>query len=60
MEAQHMAIDARTRELDSRHQLLERAIEQELRSPSSDSLRVTALKRQKLRLKEQLEGLRAN
>ena len=55
-----MAIDARTRELDSRHQLLERAIEQELRSPSSDSLRVTALKRQKLRLKEQLEGLRAN
>jgi hypothetical protein len=60
MEAQQMAIDARTRELDSRHQLLERAIEQELRSPSSDSLRVTALKRQKLRLKEQLEGLRAN
>ena len=60
MEAQHMAIDARTRELDSRHQLLERAIEQELRSPSSDSLRITALKRQKLRLKEQLEGLRAH
>jgi hypothetical protein len=59
MEAQHMAIDARIRELDSRHQLLERAIDQELRSPSSDSLRVTALKRQKLRLKEQLEGLRA-
>ena len=59
MEAQHMAIDARTRELDSRHQYLERAIEEELRSPSSDSLRVTALKRQKLRLKEQIEGLRA-
>ena len=54
-----MAIDARTRELDTRHQFLERAIEEELRSPSSDSLRVTALKRQKLRLKEQLEGLRA-
>ena len=54
-----MAIDARNRELDSRHQLLERAIEEELRSPSSDSLRVTALKRQKLRLKEQIEGLRA-
>ncbi len=60
MEAQHMAIDARTRELDSRHQLLERAIEQELRSPSSDSLRITALKRQKLRLKEEMEGLRAH
>ena len=54
-----MAIDARTRELDTRHQRLERAIEEELRSPSSDSLRITALKRQKLRLKEQIEGLRA-
>ena len=59
MEAQHMAIDARTRDLDTRHQFLEQAIEQELRSPSSDSLRITALKRQKLRLKEQMEGLRA-
>ena len=59
MEAQHMAIDARTRELDYRHQYLERAIEEELRSPSSDSLRITAPKRQKLRLKEQMEGLRA-
>ena len=58
MEAQHMAIDARIRELESRHQLLERAVEQELRSPSSDSLRITALKRQKLRLKEEMEGLR--
>ena len=54
-----MAIDARTRDLDTRHEYLERAIEEELRSPSSDSLRVTALKRQKLRLKEQMEGLRA-
>ena len=53
-----MAIDARIRELEARHQLLERAVEQELRSPSSDSLRITALKRQKLRLKEEMEGLR--
>ena len=28
--------------------------------PSSDDLRVRELKRQKLRLKEQLEGLRGN
>jgi hypothetical protein len=54
-----MAIDARIRELGSRHQNLERAIEEEIRRPSSDSLRVRELKAQKLRLKEQIEGLRA-
>ena len=53
-----MAIDARIRELDSRHQHLERAIEEELRHPSSDSLRVREMKARKLRLKEQIEGLR--
>lgn len=54
-----MAIDGRIRELGSRHQTLERAIEQEMRSPSADPLRVSDLKKQKLRLKEQLETLRA-
>lgn len=54
-----MAIDGRIRELGSRHQTLERAIEQELRSPSSDPVRVTDLKRRKLRLKEEMESLRA-
>lgn len=53
-----MAIDARIRELGSRHQTLERAIEEELRHPSMDSLRVRELKTQKLRLKEQIEVLR--
>ena len=53
-----MAIDARIRELDSRHRNLDRAIEEELRHPSSDSLRVRELKAQKLRLKEEIEGLR--
>lgn len=53
-----MAIEARIRELDTRHQRLERTIEVESRSPSSDPLHITALKREKLRLKEQLEGLR--
>ena len=53
-----MAIEARIRELDSRHQTLERTIEDERRSPSGDSLRLVALKREKLRLKEQIEVLR--
>lgn len=54
-----MAIDARIRELDSRHQALERQIDEEMSHPSSDDLRVRELKRQKLKLKEQIEGLRA-
>ena len=53
-----MAIEARIRELGSRHQNLERAIEDEVRRPVFDSTRLSALKRQKLKLKEEIEGLR--
>ena len=55
-----MAIDARIRELDNRHHALDRQIEEEMSHPSSDDLRVRELKRQKLRLKEELESLRGN
>lgn len=54
-----MAVDARIRELGSRHQNLERAIQDELSRPAADDIRLKELKRQKLRLKEQIEGLRA-
>lgn len=54
-----MAIEARIRELGVRHRTLERAIEDESGRPAADALRVKDLKRQKLRLKEQLEGLRS-
>ena len=53
-----MAIDARIRELGSRHQNLDRMIEDELKRHSSDALRLRTLKRQKLRLKEEMETLR--
>lgn len=53
-----MAIDGRIRELGSRHQTLEKAIEEELRHPSADSLHVRELKTKKLRVKEQIEVLR--
>ncbi|HYE41972.1 MAG TPA: DUF465 domain-containing protein [Caulobacteraceae bacterium] len=55
-----MAIDARIRELDSRHRSLEEAIEDELSHPAADSLRLAELKRRKLRLKEEIEGLRSH
>jgi hypothetical protein len=54
-----MAIDARIRELGVRHQSLERAIEDEMSRPAADDIRLKDLKRQKLRLKEELESLKA-
>lgn len=54
-----MALEARLRELDNRHRKLDRTIEQELTRPASDDIRIAELKRQKLRLKEEIEGLKA-
>jgi len=53
-----MALEARIRELGSRHQALEAAIQDELRRPAADDLKLQELKKQKLKLKEELETLR--
>jgi hypothetical protein len=53
-----MALDARIRELGNRHQTLERLIEDEMSRPAADDIRLKELKRQKLRLKEEIESLR--
>lgn len=53
-----MALDARIRELGNRHQTLERLISDEMSRPSFDDIRLKELKRQKLRLKEEIESLR--
>ena len=55
-----MAIEARIRELGSRHEHLERAIQEEAARPSANELRIRELKRRKLRLKDELEQLRGN
>jgi hypothetical protein len=54
-----MAIDARIRELGTRHQSLDKKIQDETSRPAADSARLKELKRQKLRLKEEMEALRA-
>ena len=54
-----MALDARIRELGSRHQSLEQAIQDEMRRPYADDIKLKELKRQKLRLKEEMDSLRA-
>ena len=53
-----MVIEARIRELGSRHRSLELAIQDEMSRPAADAIRLSELKRQKLRLKEELESLK--
>lgn len=53
-----MAVEARIRELGSRHHSLDQAIREELSRPMCDGARLSELKRRKLRLKEEMEALR--
>ena len=53
-----MALEARIRELGTRHESLELEIRNERRRPGGDDLRLQELKRQKLKLKEEMEALR--
>lgn len=53
-----MAAEARIRELDARHEELETRIDEEMKHPSTDTLQIATLKRQKLRIKEEIEQLR--
>ena len=54
-----MAIEGRLRELGVKHQRLERAIHDEVIRPAADAALIRELKRRKLRLKEQIELLKA-
>lgn len=53
-----MALQAHIRELSEKHSRLDAKIQQEIRSPSVDDTQIMSLKRQKLRLKEELESLK--
>ncbi len=53
-----MALDAHLAELSERHRILDRKIEEELARPIADDLKIAELKRQKLRLKDEMERLR--
>jgi hypothetical protein len=53
-----MAIEQRLRELDARHRDLDLIIENEAKRPSADMMQLTAMKRQKLKLKEEIEAIR--
>ena len=55
-----MALQSHIEELSEKHKLLDRKIEQELASPSSDVVRIAELKRQKLKLKDEIEKLQTS
>jgi len=53
-----MALDAHLVELSEKHRALDRKIEEEQARPTADDLRIADLKRQKLRLKDEIERLK--
>ena len=54
-----MAVEAHIAELQQKHRQLDLEIENEIQNPGSDTLHISALKREKLRVKEELERLRS-
>ena len=55
-----MSLLAHIEELSEKHQAIHRQIEQETSRPLVDSLKVSELKRRKLRLKEKIEKLKSD
>lgn len=52
-----MSVSSHVQELRKKHQNLSETVEQAQRSPGVDDLQIAALKKEKLRLKEQIERL---
>ncbi|MGD2131930.1 MAG: YdcH family protein [Maricaulaceae bacterium] len=52
-----MNLDGRLKELNAKHQDLEREIDAELKHPASDAGRVAMMKKQKLHLKDKIARL---
>jgi hypothetical protein len=52
-----MSLSSHLYELRKKHELLSKKIEAEQRSPASDDLVITDLKRQKLHLKDEIERI---
>lgn len=53
-----MGLESHIQQLSDKHRRLEETIADELAHPGYDELKISAMKRQKLRLKEELERLR--
>jgi hypothetical protein len=55
---EHMALNGQIEHLSIQHKKIQDIIEAEMANPDWDELRVAALKKQKLRIKDELERLR--
>jgi hypothetical protein len=55
-----MALQGHIEELSEKHQKLQKLIEDEMTHPDWDEVRVAALKKEKLRIKDELERLRTS
>ncbi len=52
-----MSLSSHLKELRNKHGILSQEVEQAQRSPAFDDLQITALKKQKLKIKEEIERL---
>ncbi len=55
-----MAVEAHIREVADKHRKIQQMIEDEMSHSGWDEIRVAALKKEKLRLKDELERLRTS
>ncbi len=54
-----MALEGQINHLSTQHRKIEEIIDAEMANPDWDEMRVAALKKQKLRIKDELERLRS-
>ncbi|MAI91158.1 DUF465 domain-containing protein [Ponticaulis sp.] len=52
-----MSLENHLQELSARHKKIDDALKEELKRPSSDTLKMTRMKREKLKLKEEIQSL---
>jgi hypothetical protein len=52
-----MSLSSHLKELRNKHDTLSQEVEQAQRSPAFEDIQITALKRQKLKIKEEIERL---
>ena len=55
-----MAVQGHIQELSAKHRRLQELIETEMAHPDWDEVRIAALKKEKLRIKDELERLRTS
>jgi len=54
-----MSLSSHLQELQKKHEILSRQVEEAQRSPGVDDLKIGEMKKQKLRLKEEIERISA-